>query len=161
MSRGAVSDTDTARSGRAAAGYSTQVPAVDQAAGVLYYLAAVPSGEANLTQICRAVDIHLSKGHAILGTLRSTGLVVRSQGKMYALGPGVLTLSRSVLDRTGLATAADLYLADLAALYRSDRSSRTDHRRPRVHRGPQGGPRDARCHDPGGAPLSAHLGSPR
>lgn len=116
MSPGAVSDTDIARSGRAATGYSRQVPAVDQAAGVLYYLAAVPSGEANLTQICRAVDIHLSKGHAILGTLRSTGLVVRSQGKMYALGPGVLTLSRSVLDRTGLATAADPYLADLAAL---------------------------------------------
>jgi len=83
---------------------------------VLYYLAAVPSGDANLTQICRAVDIHLSKGHAILGTLRSAGLVVRSQAKTYALGPGVLTLSRSVLDRTGLATTADPYLAELAGL---------------------------------------------
>lgn len=116
MIRAAESVTDAPASAAAATGYGRQVPALKQAARVLYYLAAVPSGEANLTQICRAVDIHLSKGHAILGTLRSAGLVVRSQAKTYALGPGVLTLSRSVLDRTGLATAADPYLADLAAL---------------------------------------------
>lgn len=116
MSRGVGDGVGTAKSGSAASGYNRQVPAVGQAVDVLYYLAAVPSGEANLTQICRAVDIHLSKGHAILGTLRSTGLVVRSQAKMYTLGPGALTLSRSVLDRTGLATAADPYLRDLSAL---------------------------------------------
>ncbi|MHB9115559.1 MAG: IclR family transcriptional regulator [Thermoleophilia bacterium] len=97
-------------------GYGRQVPAVEQTTRVLYHLASVPSGDATLTEICRAVDIHLSKGHAILATLRSAGLVVRKdQAKLYSLGPGVLTLARSLLDRTGLATAAEPYLAEAAA----------------------------------------------
>lgn len=96
--------------------YARQVPAVEQTTRLLYFLASVPSGDATLTEICRAVDIHLSKGHAILATLRSAGLVVRKvPAKTYSLGPGVLTLARSLLDRTGLATAAEPYLADVAA----------------------------------------------
>ncbi|MBU2602521.1 MAG: hypothetical protein KKA32_10190 [Actinobacteria bacterium] len=96
--------------------YGRQVPAVEQTTRVLYHLAFAPSGEATLTQICRAVGIHMSKGHAILATLRSAGLVLRTDpAKTYSLGPGVLTLARSLLDRTGLATAAEPYLAELAA----------------------------------------------
>ncbi len=96
--------------------YGRQVPAVEQTTRVLYFLASAPSGAATLTEICRAVDIHLSKGHAILATLRSAGLVVRHDpAKTYSLGPGVLTLARSLLDRTGLATASEPYLAGVAA----------------------------------------------
>lgn len=95
--------------------YGRQVPAVEQTTRVLYHLASAPTGDATLTEICRAVDIHMSKGHAILATLRSAGLVVRKDpAKTYSLGPGVLTLARSLLDRTGLATAAEPYLAELA-----------------------------------------------
>lgn len=96
--------------------YGRQVPAVEQTTRVLYHLASASSGDATLTEICRAVDIHVSKGHAILATLRSAGLVLRKDpAKTYSLGPGVLTLARSLLDRTGLATAAEPYLAELAA----------------------------------------------
>jgi DNA-binding IclR family transcriptional regulator len=96
--------------------YGRLVPAVEQTTRVLYYLASAPSGDTTLTEICRSVGIHVSKGHAILATLRSAGLVLRKDpAKTYSLGPGVLTLARSLLDRTGLATAAEPYLAELAA----------------------------------------------
>ncbi|GAB4246717.1 MAG: IclR family transcriptional regulator [Thermoleophilia bacterium] len=97
------------------AGYGRLVPAVEQATRILYHLAAAPVDDANLTEICRAVGIHKSKGYAILNTLRSAGLVVRNEpAKTYALGPGVLTLSRALLDRIGLAPAAEPHLAELA-----------------------------------------------
>jgi DNA-binding IclR family transcriptional regulator len=93
--------------------YGTHVPAADQTVRILQYLAR--SGDATLTEICGAVGIHLSKGLAILTTLRGTGMVTRADpAKTYALGPGVLTLARSYLDRTSLAAAASPYLHALA-----------------------------------------------
>lgn len=111
----AESVTSAAQGGNRPAGYGRLVPAVEQATRILYHLAATPADDANLTEICRAVGIHKSKGYAILNTLRSAGLVVRNEpAKTYALGPGVLTLSRALLDRIGLAPAAEPHLAELA-----------------------------------------------
>lgn len=96
---------------------SRHVPAVEQSTRVLYFLAAVPTGAATLTEVCRAVGVHMSKGHGILTTLCAAGLVVRKEpAKTYSLGPGVLTLARSLLDRTGVADAAAPHLAELAAV---------------------------------------------
>ncbi len=97
-----------------APGYGRSVPAVDQTMRVLYYLAASPPG-LTLTDICGAVGIHLSKGHALLNTLRAAGMVVRAEAaKTYSLGPGVLTLARAYLDHTTLGVAASSHLRALA-----------------------------------------------
>ena len=97
-------------------GYSQRVPAVAQAADILLLLARSRTETASLAEICRAVGLHKSKGFAILNTLRSYGFVTKDpSGKTYSLGPGLLTLSRAMLDGTDLVRAADPYLADLAA----------------------------------------------
>lgn len=94
--------------------YGRRVPAVDQTLRVLRHLATAPE-RATLTNICTAVGIHPSKGHAILNTLGSAGMVVRARGaKTYSLGPGVLTLARAYLDRNDIASAAAGHLRALA-----------------------------------------------
>jgi DNA-binding IclR family transcriptional regulator len=96
--------------------YAQRVPAVDQAMEILFCLAEAPAGEASLAYISRTVGVHKSKAHAILNTLRSGGLVVRREpAPTYALGPAVLTLSRSLLDRNDLGRRAEPFLAPLAA----------------------------------------------
>ncbi len=87
-----------------------------QAADILLLLARSRTETASLAEICRAVGLHKSKGFAILNTLRSYGFVTKDpSGKTYSLGPGLLTLSRAMLDGTDLVREADPYLADLAA----------------------------------------------
>ena len=94
--------------------YVEHVPAVDQASRILFALGSNPRGSATLTEICAAVGISKSKGLAILNTLRNSGLVARSdRSKTYGLGPGLLTLSRALLDHTDLAHEAAPYLDDL------------------------------------------------
>jgi DNA-binding IclR family transcriptional regulator len=96
--------------------YSQRVPAVAQAADILLLLARRRNESASLADICRAVGLHKSKGFSILNTLRSYGLVTKdASGKTYSLGPGLLTLSRAMLDGTDLVGAAAPYLTDLAA----------------------------------------------
>ena len=52
-----------------------------------------------LTEISREVGIHKSKGFSILNTLNQFGFVEKDlQTKTYSLGPGLLSLSRHVLD---------------------------------------------------------------
>lgn len=98
-----------------AADYGQNVPAVDQAARILYYLAGDIRGQCTLTEVCNAVGIYKSKGRAILNTLRGANLVSRNdQEKTYALGTGLIMLSRAVLDRTDLSTAVAPYLEQLA-----------------------------------------------
>ena len=92
-----------------------QVPAVAQACRILFCLAG--SGEAQMTlpEICSRVGIHKSKGYSILQTLQAFGLV-QKQGdrKGYALGPGLISLSRKVLDDLDAPRLAEPLLADLA-----------------------------------------------
>ena len=91
------------------------MPAVAQASQILFCLARTDRPRQSLTEICRQVGIHKSKGYAILNTLMEFGLVVRGEGtKAYALGPGVLALSRSVLDHSDLRTGVAPFLERLS-----------------------------------------------
>ncbi len=95
--------------------YGQKVPAVDQAIKVLHFLAGDPRGQSTLTEVCAGVGIYKSKGKAILNTLRSANLVTKNEhDKTYSLGPGVLLLSRALLDQTDLTRAAAPFLEELA-----------------------------------------------
>jgi DNA-binding IclR family transcriptional regulator len=91
------------------------VPAVDQASRVLFYLAQAESSYISLTKICAKVGIHKSKAFSILHTLQRSGLVQRNtDGKGYALGPGLIGLSRRFLDNLSAPKLAEPLLEELA-----------------------------------------------
>ena len=95
--------------------YSGLVPAVDQASRILILLAQSPSQKVNLTEICKGVGIHKSKGYSILNTLQRYGLVQKDPvGKTYFLGLGLISLSRRVLDNLNFSEAARPFLEALA-----------------------------------------------
>jgi len=67
------------------------VPAVEQAARVLFCLAGNSSSQMSLPEICSQVGIHKSKAYSILQTMQRFGLVQRyGDRKGYALGPGLI-----------------------------------------------------------------------
>lgn len=102
-------------------GYNKLVPAVEQAARILFCLAKRTNSRLSLTEICREVEIHKSKGYSILNTLLEFGLVSKNRGtRTYSLGPGLLSLSRSVLDNMEL---KDLVLPYLEVLSHETGSS--------------------------------------
>lgn len=91
------------------------VPAVDQAVQVMFCLAANRSSQMTLLEICAEVGIVKSKAYSILQTLNKSGLVQRhSDKKGYSLGPGLITLSRKVLDDLNAPRLAEPLLAELA-----------------------------------------------
>lgn len=95
--------------------YTGEVPAVDQASRILICLARNPSFKMNLTEICKSVGIHKSKGYSILNTLQKYGLVHKDPlGKTYSLGFGLISLSRKVLDSLNYEAIAGPYLKKLA-----------------------------------------------
>ena len=95
--------------------YTSLVPAVDQASRILICLAKTPSFKMNLTDICKSVGIHKSKGYAILKTLLNHRFVERDdEGKTYTLGPGLISLSRRVLDNLEYRDKAGPFLERLA-----------------------------------------------
>jgi len=95
--------------------YTGVVPAVDQASRLLICLARNPSFKMNLTDICKNVGIHKSKGYSILNTLQRYGLVHKDTlGKTYSLGFGLISLSRKVLDNLNYEAIAGSYLKKLA-----------------------------------------------
>ncbi len=95
--------------------YTSLVPAVDQASRILICLAKTPSFKMNLTDICKNVGIHKSKGYAILKTLLNFKFVERDdEGKTYTLGPGLISLSRRVLDNLEYREKAGPFLERLA-----------------------------------------------
>jgi len=92
------------------------VPAVEQASRVLFCLAGAGTSHLSLTEICGKVGIHKSKAFSILETLQRFGLVQRNtDGKGYALGPGLVSLSRKVLDDLSPPRLAQPILEELAA----------------------------------------------
>jgi DNA-binding IclR family transcriptional regulator len=96
--------------------YNRLVPAVEQAARLLFALAASPRARLPLTEICTKVGIHKSKGYSILNTLMEFGLASKDPvAKTYALGPGLLVLSRAVLDSADPRQVAGPYLRELSA----------------------------------------------
>jgi DNA-binding IclR family transcriptional regulator len=91
------------------------VPAVEQASRVLFCMAGNSASQMSLPEICAQVGIHRSKAYSILQTLQKFGLVQRfSDRKGYALGPGLITLSRKVLDDFNAPRLAEPLLDELA-----------------------------------------------
>jgi DNA-binding IclR family transcriptional regulator len=102
------------------ASYTSVVPAVEQAARILICLSQNAPSKMNLTDISKEVGIHKSKGYSILNTLQKFGFVQReSEGKFYALGPGLISLGRKVLDSLNLRQVADPFLGELARVTRN------------------------------------------
>lgn len=91
------------------------MPAVDQSTRILFALAAARGGIATLTELCQVVEISKSKGLALLATLQRGGLVTRDEhSKVYALGPGLLVLSRALLSNADMLAEAGPHLLRLA-----------------------------------------------
>jgi IclR family KDG regulon transcriptional repressor len=100
--------------------YTGYVPAVDQASRILLSLARSSSAKVNLTNICKSVSIHKSKGYSILNTLQKYGFVQKDpEGKTYSLGLGLISLSRRVLDNVSYNEIATPILETLARKTRS------------------------------------------
>ena len=93
------------------------VPAVEQAARLLFCLAETDSSHMSLTQICAKIGLHESRAFSLLETLQQFGLTQRNiGGKGYSLGPGLITLSRKVIDNFNAPRLAEPYLKELAQL---------------------------------------------
>lgn len=90
-------------------------PAVEQASRILFCLAGARSTYMSLIEICAGVGIHKSKAFTILETFQRFGLVRKNEeGKGYALGPGLISLSRKVLDDLSAPRLAEPILWELA-----------------------------------------------
>jgi DNA-binding IclR family transcriptional regulator len=90
-------------------------PAVEQASRILFCLSGAKSTFMSLLEICAHVGIHKSKAFTILETLQRSGLVRKNEeGKGYALGPGLISLSRKVLDDLSAPRLAEPILWELA-----------------------------------------------
>jgi DNA-binding IclR family transcriptional regulator len=95
--------------------YKPSVPAVEQASRILLCLGESPDFKMRLTEICRQVGIHKSKGHSILSTLGQFGFVEKDpQAKTYSLGPALIFLSRHVLDNLHYPEIVAPFLDNLA-----------------------------------------------
>jgi len=91
------------------------VPALEQAARVLFCLAGSDSSHTSLNDICESAGIHKSRAFAILHTLSKFGFVQRNtEGMGYSLGPGLVSLSRRFLDKLSAPRLAEPILAELA-----------------------------------------------
>jgi DNA-binding IclR family transcriptional regulator len=91
------------------------VPAVEQASRILFYLSQAESIYVSLTEICAKMGVHKSKAFSILHTFQKFGLVIRNvEGKGYALGPGLIGLSRRFLDNLNAPKLAEPLLEELA-----------------------------------------------
>ncbi len=91
------------------------MPAVDQAIRVLLSLAGSGSSSMSLTAICARVGIHKSKAFSILHTLQRYSLIQKNgRKKGYSLGPGLITMSRRVLDNFNVSVLARPVLERLA-----------------------------------------------
>lgn len=91
------------------------VPAVEQAACLLFCLADAESSHLSLTEICARTGMHKSHTFAILHTLQKYGIAQRNvAGSGYSLGPGLIALSRKVLDDFNLPRIAEPILEELA-----------------------------------------------
>ncbi len=94
--------------------YSSFVPAVEQASRIMLALAQAQSGKMTLTEICKTVGIHKSKGYSILNTLQHFAFVHRSPDKNYQLAPGLLFLSAKVLSTLDYRESATPFLLRLS-----------------------------------------------
>jgi DNA-binding IclR family transcriptional regulator len=95
--------------------YKPLVPAVEQASRILLCLGESPNSKMRLTEICEQVGIYKSKGYSILSTLKQFGFVERdAHTKTYTLGPGLIFLSRKILDKLSYPEVVAPFLESLA-----------------------------------------------
>ncbi len=95
--------------------YRPVVPAVDQACRILFCLSKNDHQKMGLTDICKEVAISKSKGFSILNTFLGFGLVEKDrQTKTYALGSGLLSLSRQFLNNLSYPQVVAPFLQQLA-----------------------------------------------
>jgi DNA-binding IclR family transcriptional regulator len=95
--------------------YKALVPALDQAIKILLYLQEAAGVKMSLTNICKAVGMHKSKGHSILKTLHRYDIVARDpDSKAYTLGARLIPLARAVLDHLDFRSAAAPIVEELA-----------------------------------------------
>ncbi len=95
--------------------YNPKVPAVDQASEVLLCLAKGPVQGMKLTDICKEVGIHKSKGYGILNTLKEFGIINKDpETKLYTLGPTLIFLASKVLENMDYKSISEPYLKELA-----------------------------------------------
>ncbi len=88
---------------------------MEQASRVLLCLGEGDRFKMSLTDICKQVGIHKSKGHSILNTLKKFGFVEKDpQAKTYSLGPALIFLSRHILDNLHYTDVVSPFIEDLA-----------------------------------------------
>jgi len=103
------------KSGKKESSYQPIVPAVEQASRILLCLGKNSNFRMGVTEISREVGIPKSKGFSILNTLNQFGFVEKDlQTKTYSLGPGLLSLSRHVLDNIRYPEVVAPFLQHLA-----------------------------------------------
>ena len=95
--------------------YIPIVPAVEQSCRILLYLRDNTRFKMSLTEICQEMGIHKSKGYSILFTLGLFGFIEKDpHTKAYSLGPGLIGLSRRVLENLDFRKIAEPFLKNLA-----------------------------------------------
>lgn len=95
--------------------YSNLVPAVDEASRILICMSENLSYKMKLTEICKKAGIHKSKGYSILNTLQKYGFIYKNPvDKTYSLGPGLISLSRKVIDNLDYKDVVMPYIEALA-----------------------------------------------
>jgi DNA-binding IclR family transcriptional regulator len=95
--------------------YKPIVPAVEQAAKLLVCLGNNSEGKMTVTQICKELGIHKSKGYSILHTLMQFDFIIKDLGtKAYSLGTGLLMLAKNVQENLDIKKISELFLQNLA-----------------------------------------------
>lgn len=96
--------------------YNPMVPAVDQAVRLLLCLEKNSNAAMTLTQICREIDIHKSKGFSILHTLMQYQFITKDPvTKTYTIGPGLMKVARNANENTDIQKIACPYLKFLVS----------------------------------------------
>ncbi len=99
--------------------YHPVSPAVEQAAQLLLCLGKTGE-EMGLTQLCRQIHIHKSKGFSILNALIHYDLVTKNnRTKTYSLGPALMPLGQTAREKLDITAIAQNPLQDLAHETRS------------------------------------------
>lgn len=91
-------------------------PAVEQAAQLLLCLGKDKGAGMGLTNICKEIGIHKSKGYSILNALCKYDLISKEvETKTYSLGPALMPLARKAREKLDINAIARAHLELLAA----------------------------------------------
>ncbi|HNZ59183.1 MAG TPA: IclR family transcriptional regulator [Syntrophorhabdaceae bacterium] len=95
--------------------YTSSVPAVDDASRILIALAQNQTFRMSLTDISKKTNINKSKVYSILRTLQKYGFIDKHlKDKTYSLGPGLISLSRKILNNMDYREVVAPFLERLA-----------------------------------------------